>query len=162
MENNEIQPTSIVTLFDGLSLAQRQYFAKSVIDDVNEGRRDPLQLKVAVKAAIEILQNIDAGIDEMALSEHNKHGQKEVSLFGATLKEGEFGTKYLWEKSGDPVIKAMQDKKERLDKEIKGRQEYLKTIKSPTPYIDPNTSEEIMIMPVPKTSTTKISVTLSK
>lgn len=76
---------------------------------------------------------------------------KDYVKYGVELSEGMTGVKYDFSKCGDLVFKDISDLASRVDRELKERQEFLKTIKEPLEVVNPDTGETYTINPPTKT-----------
>lgn len=144
------------------TLDQVARFVQKVKEEALSGDYDPLevlkQLRMAQKA-IELL-NKDEEIEEAAQKQHAKYGQKTIELTGATITSKEVGVKYEYEACGDPfwsICKAKEEANAGLRKE---REKFLQSLKEPITLLNNETGEVETINPAPKTSTTKLVVTL--
>lgn len=71
---------------------------------------------------------VDLVRDEIKTS--GEEGKKLTSRYGTTLELAETAVKYTYEKCGDPLWKYYKTEAEKLDKKVKAREAFLKTISS--------------------------------
>jgi hypothetical protein len=138
---------------------QIQSVADQVASNVEDGYSSPLELLVGCKAIQKTLEAIIERIEESALAEA-LHYPKRFSQHGATIEVREVGTKYNFENCNDPILERLSaEKKVAVDAE-KERQATLKTFKSATEMLDPETGEVFRVLPPTRTSKTGIVITL--
>ena len=154
MENNK----SI--LFSGPeSKSQVQIFAQQIIDQVESGSLDALEVDIRSKALIDALSQIIKSIANLTLAEADKHG-KSFEYKNAKIQVKELGSKWHYDKSNDSKYFSIKSNIEKLDIERKDRETFLKSLKQKTSILDEETGELIEVFPPYKTSTTGVVVTL--
>jgi hypothetical protein len=134
-------------------------FQNEILDSVSNGFEDPLFLLVKLKAFTKAMDGAIDSIQEYALSEAHKHG-KSFGIYGAKVEVKEMGTKWFFDKTGDPVIARISDQKEQISKAEKDRQSFLKTLKEKTSFLDEETGEVFQVYPARKESKTGIAITI--
>jgi hypothetical protein len=105
---------------------------------------------------------LDGAIDsiqEHALSEAQKHG-KSFAIYGAKVEVKEMGTKWFFDKTGDPIIARIAEQKDQISKEEKDRQAFLKTLKEKTSFLDEESGEVFTVYPARKESKTGIAISI--
>lgn len=137
-----------------------QEFQNEISESVKNGFEDPLFLLVKLKAMSKALDGAIDSIQEHALSEAQKHGTKSFAIYGARVEVKEMGTKWFFDKTGDPVIARISDQKEQISKAEKDRQSFLKTLKEKTSFLDEETGEVFQVYPARKESKTGIAITI--
>jgi hypothetical protein len=154
MENNK----SI--LFNGPeSKSQAQIFAQTIIEQVESGSLDALEVHIRCKALMVALGQVIESIETLTLSEAEKHG-KSFEFKNARIEVKELGSKWHFDKSNDSKYFSIKSNIEKLDIERKDRETFLKSLKQKTSILDEETGELIEIFPPYKTSKTGITVTL--
>jgi hypothetical protein len=154
MENNK----SI--LFSGPeSKSQAQLFAQQIIDQVESGSIDSLEVHIRCKALITALGQVIESIETLTLAEAEKHG-KSFEFKNARIEVKELGSKWHFDKSNDSKYFNIKSNIEKLDIERKDRETFLKSLKQKTSILDEETGELIEVFPAYKTSKTGITVTL--
>ena len=106
--------------------------------------------------------SLDGAIDsiqEFALSEAQKHG-KSFAIYGAKVEVKEMGTKWYFDKTGDPVIARIADQKDQISKAEKDRQSFLKTLKEKMAFLDEESGEVFTVYPARKESKTGIAISI--
>jgi len=153
MENQSI-------LFNGpASKSQAQTFAQEIIEQVESGSLDALEVHIRCKALMVALGQVIESIETLTLSEAEKYG-KSFDFKSARIEVKELGSKWHFDKSNDSKYFSIKSNIEKLDIERKDRETFLKSLKSKTSILDEETGELIEIFPPYKTSKTGITVTL--
>lgn len=144
------------------NLDQVALFVEKVKVEVLSGEYNPLevlkQLRMAQKA-LEIL-NKDDEIEEAAQKEHAKHGTKSVEIFGAVFTQKETGVRYDYESCGDSEWGRYKSAETFAADNRKQREKFLQSLTEPITILNEETGQIETVNPAPKTSTTKLSVTL--
>jgi hypothetical protein len=153
MENKSI-------LFNGPETkSQAQTFAQEIIEQVESGSIDSLEVHIRCKAFMVALTQVIESIETLTLAEAEKHG-KSFDFKSARIEVKELGSKWHFDKSNDSKYFLIKSNIEKLDIERKDRETFLKSLKSKTSILDRETGEVIEIFPPYKTSKTGITVTL--
>ena len=134
-------------------------FQNEILDSVTNGFEDPLFLLVKLKAFTKALDGAIDSIQEFALSEAQKHG-KSFAIYGAKVEVKEMGTKWYFDKTGDPIIARIAEQKDQIGKAEKDRQAFLKTLKEKTSFLDEESGEVFTVYPARKESKTGIAISI--
>ena len=134
-------------------------FQNEILDSVTNGFEDPLFLLVKLKAMSKALDGAIDSIQEYALSEAQKHG-KSFAIYGAKVEVKEMGTKWYFDKTGDPIIARIAEQKDQIGKAEKDRQSFLKTLKEKTSFLDEESGEVFTVYPARKESKTGIAISI--
>jgi hypothetical protein len=134
-------------------------FQNEILDSVTNGFEDPLFLLVKLKAMSKALDGAIDSIQEFALSEAQKHG-KSFAIYGAKVEVKEMGTKWYFDKTGDPIIARIAEQKDQIGKAEKDRQSFLKTLKEKTSFLDEESGEVFTVYPARKESKTGIAISI--
>ena len=134
-------------------------FQNEILDSVTNGFEDPLFLLVKLKAMSKALDGAIDSIQEFALSEAQKHG-KSFAIYGAKVEVKEMGTKWYFDKTGDPIIARIAEQKDQISKDEKDRQAFLKTLKEKTSFLDEESGEVFTVYPARKESKTGIAISI--
>ena len=134
-------------------------FQNEILDSVTNGFEDPLFLLVKLKAFTKALDGAIDSIQEYALSEAQKHG-KSFAIYGAKVEVKEMGTKWYFDKTGDPIIARISEQKDQIGKAEKDRQAFLKTLKEKTSFLDEESGEVFTVYPARKESKTGIAISI--
>jgi hypothetical protein len=134
-------------------------FQNEILDSVTNGFEDPLFLLVKLKAMSKALDGAIDAIQEFALSEAQKHG-KSFAIYGAKVEVKEMGTKWYFDKTGDPIIARIAEQKDQIGKAEKDRQSFLKTLKEKVSFLDEESGEVFTVYPARKESKTGIAISI--
>ena len=134
-------------------------FQNEILDSVTNGFEDPLFLLVKLKAMSKALDGAIDSIQEYALSEAQKHG-KSFAIYGAKVEVKEMGSKWFFDKTGDPIIARIAEQKDQIGKAEKDRQSFLKTLKEKTSFLDEESGEVFTVYPARKESKTGIAISI--
>lgn len=161
--------TENLSLFETTKL-QRSYFVNYLIQELDEGKFDPLKIHLQVKAMEDIITRLTSTDEkknkdftaairyrQLLLDAAEKYGQKSFEFNNAKFEIKETGSTYDYDKCDDPVIDLLLSQKEDIDKQVKARQEFLKTISAKG--LDIVHEDEVRtIYPPSKKSTTSVAV----
>lgn len=171
-----MQPTVQLSPVNKLALlnsnkAQRKSFCLQIIESIENGEADPLEVHVFLKNVEQLFKMLT---DEKTGKEYaeryksalmsaaEKEDGKSFEKYNAKFQIKEAGTKYDWEKCEDAVINDLLGKQEELKALVEQRQEFLKNVPESGMIItDEETGETSKIYRPAKTSSTTVSVTLS-
>jgi hypothetical protein len=137
-------------------------FVSQVKDEALSGDHNVLEVLIQLRAcekALEIL-NKDDELQEAAQKMYDSYGEKNLVLNGNKITTMEAGTKYAYEETGDPKWAEYDDGVKYYTGLRKEREEFLKTVKESFTVIDEKTGDMAKINPAPKTSVTKLKITL--
>lgn len=138
-----------------------QLLADRVITALDEGTVNPMDLLQAIKAVEKLHATVKPLLDKAVLAEVSKYPEKTVDFHGAKFTTREVGTSYDYsmcnDAEWDTLNQMVIDAKERL----KGREEFLKALKSPLEIFDQGTGEIITLHPPLKKSSTGVLVSFS-
>lgn len=157
--------SALALLFN--SKAQNRDLARKVIEEVKEGNISALKLHCYVKSIEDMVkQFLDSKGEfkdeymKLVIDEASKYPSKQAfELYGCKMQVKEAGTKYNYSNCNDTILEGLYDELESLEKKIKDREEFLKTI--PCEGVACVVTGNILNAPI-KTSTTTVSVTLPK
>lgn len=148
-------------------------FCDDIVNKMENGEIDPLLIHTYIKSAEKIVNTLTDRNDktnvrwklattyhDMVLQTAQRYGKK-FAMFNAEFSIGEVGSKYNYEMCEDPQLEWLMFEKERVDKAVKERQEFLKTVPlSGLEIIDKETGEAYHIYPPSKISTTAVKTSL--
>jgi hypothetical protein len=103
-------------------------FAAKVINDVEDGKINPLKVKLLCKTMEEIAEKVNEGTKEHQKTEAAKYGDKPFPFFGSEMHYTTTKTEYDFTMCNDPELSDMQKELKSLQERIKARQEFLKKI----------------------------------
>lgn len=154
----KIATVTDLSLFE-TTKAERQDFAQSVVNGLKEGHSDPLKVHLQVKCMEDLIKQITSHPDykELTLEEAAKYG-KSFEHYNAKFEVKEMGVKYDFTQCGDPIYNKLVEELAELEKQVKDRQAFLKTVQPGTQLLIED--EVVTLYPPIKTSTTSITVNL--
>ena len=142
------------------SKVQRNDFVQQVIEALEEGKANPLNVHLQVKCTEELIKGIlsNERYKELTIGEAEKHG-KSFEFHNAGFQVKETGVKYDFTVCNDEIWNELNSQIEALEKVKKDREKFLKTISGSLEVITKH-GEVVNIYPPAKSSTTSIAVTL--
>ena len=166
----QIAPLSILSLLNS-NKSQRKSFCRQIIEQMENGEADPLQVHVFLKNLEQIFKTLtDEKIGKdfaerykvqlMAAAE--KEDGSAFEKYNAAFQIKEAGTKYDYSVCKDLIHEGLRLQKEGIDMQLKEREKFLQAIpESGMVITDEETGETKKIYRPAKSSTTTLSVTLS-
>lgn len=158
---NEIQATDFVTLFI-TDKKQRESFVNQVIEAVESGNINPLDVQVGLKGFEKISESVMKHplYKDALMGQASIHG-KSFEYKGAKVEQVESGVKYDYSVCNDAVIDELLLQVDRLNEAVKARQSMLKTIPAKgIEVLNEETGEVATIYPPAKSSTSTLKVTI--
>jgi hypothetical protein len=158
MEIYPSSPRELLTMMASTS-TQIDVFSDGVIESVQGGEINPLTVLIQLKAMEKASERILKEIRPNLLTEAAKHPGNEFEYMGNKITKAEHGTKYDYSACGDPDLKVFEAEKEKADKNLKDRQDFLKSLKSPIEILRDG-GEVIALTPPTKKSTSGLNVSI--
>lgn len=139
----------------------RSLMARQVVNDLAEGKADPVQTHYNIKCIEELVKNIlnDGQYKAMVLNEAEKHG-KSFEFQNSKIEIKETAVKYDFTVCNDPQWHKLEAEILALKDKQKERELFLKTLKPEGIDIVDENGEVYTMYPPAKSSTTSVSVTL--
>ena len=127
--------TSLQTVAD-----KAEIFKRSMRDQILSGHTNPLEFYRQAKIVAEAIEELkkDPDILDCAVTERQKWGKEKATVNGSVM-DVQQRTTYDYDSCGDPVY-------DKLKKEVKEREAFLKAIKEPTTLVMDG-GEAVTIMP---------------
>lgn len=136
-----------------------QALSETIINRLNEGETDPLEMLATIKAYEKVFENVKKDLMNNALTEAGKYAEKEFKVFGVKFNKAEAGVVYDYSQCGHIDYNNVCEEIKRLTEIKKEYEKTLQTIKQLTPMI--SSEGEIMeVIPPTKKSTTVLKVTI--
>lgn len=157
----QIQTAENMAAF-AVSKANREELAIQIVEAIDAGELNPLDIHYQVKAMEDFIKMLTANsrYKDAVLTEGMKHG-KSFQFNGSKMEIKETGVKYDYSKCGDPNWQLLEDQISELKDKQKAVEAHLKVLSAEGIEIVSNeTGEVIKMFPPVKTSTTSIAVTL--
>lgn len=158
--DTSLTTTSILALFQ-TTKEERQSFVSDVLSKIESGDVDPLKIHLQVKCTEDVMKLLTSNsiYREAVVAEAEKQGKKTFDFHNSKFELKEVGVKYDWSKCNDTTLDLLIMQQERIDFEVKARQDFLKTV--PAKGIEIRHEDELItIYPPAKSSTTNVAVTL--
>lgn len=125
----------------------KQRVSEAVVS-IKDGWTDPVEALIYAKKGElffkELIEKVKPLAEDVQLG-------KGFSKFGVDISERMQGVKYDFSECGDVKYDELMVKKKELDQKVKEREEFLKTIKSPTTLVDDDSGEVYTVKPPIKT-----------
>jgi len=151
-------PSSVLQLLNA-DKAALEKFANSIIQDVKQGRENPLEIQLLIKKYEFVLNEIKENIKPNVNTETAKYGEKEFEYGGAKCHYTPVKTEYDFGVCGDPVWNDLDRIVKKSTADRKQREDFLKNVIEPFQSIDYH-GEISIINPPNKKSTYGLKVTL--
>jgi len=145
-----------------VSKANREELAIQIVEAMDAGELNPLDIHYQVKAMEDFIKMLTANsrYKDYVLTEGMKHG-KSFEFNGSKMEIKETGVKYDYSNCGDQEWSAIEVEINLRKEKQKEREKFLKSVPAEGVEIVSNeTGEVIKVYPPSKTSTTSIAVTL--
>lgn len=139
---------------------QIDVFSDQLIEGVKAGEIDPLELLVQLKAMEKVTERVKKEIHENAMTAADKYPGMSFEFNGNKMEKAEFGTKYNYVSTGDPIYSQRLKVFLEAEKQLKERETFLKAVKAPFSLLDEGTGEVNIISPPNKTSASGLKITI--
>jgi len=157
----QIQTAENMAAF-AVSKANREELAIQIVEAIDAGDLNPLDIHYQVKAMEDFIKMLTANsrYKDAVLTECMKHG-KSFQFNGSKMEIKETGVKYDYSKCGDPNWQILENQISELKDKQKAVEAHLKVLPAEgIEVVNADSGEVIKMYPPVKTSTTSISVTL--
>lgn len=158
----EMSAPSLLSLFE-TTKEERQSFIVKVVEALEAGQVDPLKVHLQAKCLESIVKELNANpvYKSTVLDAAEKYGKKSFEFSNSKMEIKEVGTKYDFSKCADPVLEALYVKQAEVDKLVKDRETFLKTVPQKGMIVtDEESGETFTCYPPSKSSTTSVVTTL--
>lgn len=141
----------------------QQEWAKGIMQPLKDGEVYPLEFITKVRGLQSALQEVekDKEVKDIILREISKQG-KQATWNGATLAVRETGVKYDYSACNDPVYAKLIQEKEELDKKLKEREAFLKSVPAGTTVLDEETGEVYQLYPAVRMALESYAISFAK
>lgn len=140
MDLTPSHPIGVLECFD-TSKDKIKLFADLVIDEIKEGRVDPLRIKALCKSMEAVAEAIDKNTRDEQIKEAQKFGDNPFMNYGCEMHLTAVKTDYDYASCTDVVYDRLAKLKQSVDNQLKIRQEFLKNIQGSQTLIDDETRE---------------------
>lgn len=138
---------------------QVDIFSDQLIAAVKEEGANPLEILVQLRAMEKVSTRVIKEIMENAVTMIDRYNGK-FELAGNLIERAETGTKYNFEHCGDYVWEQRKSIAESALRQLKEREDFLKSLKEPIQILVEETGELQTVRPPLKTSTTGVKVSI--
>ncbi len=152
-------PTSVLELFQP-SKEGIVSFSSQVISAVEDGRVDPLRVRILCKAMTEIADKIDKGTKDNQAREAEKNGERPFIMAGCELQYAPVKTEYDFSRCNDAVLNRLLILEEEIAKQVKQRKDWLRTMAGQEVLVDEATGEQYTAYPPIKRTTMGVKVSI--
>ncbi len=128
-------PSSVLQLLNADKSALEK-FANTIIQDVKEGRENPLEIQLLIKKYEYVLNEIKDNIKVNVTTETAKYGDKQFEYGGAKCHYTPTSTSYDFEVCGDRIWYSIETEEQNLKAKRKEREEFLKSLKETITIVD--------------------------
>lgn len=136
-------------------------FAKQIIETVQNGYANPLEVKVMMRALRAVAEEVEEEIEENAITEAEKYSEKVVEMYGARIEKADVGVTYNYAASGLSEWEQIDAEIKTLTERRKEKEAFLRALKEPMTRVNEETGEIETIRPPLKKSKTGIKVYLA-
>lgn len=158
---NNLPSTAISTLrLFATTQSQVDVFSDQLIESVKNGEVNPIELLVVLKAFEKVSDRVLKEIKDNAITEAQKHPGTSFEWNGNKIEKSELGTTYNYSVCNDPVFNQRLQIADEATKQLKERQDFLKSLKEPLTLVDEGSGEVVKIIPPLKKSTTGLKVSI--
>jgi len=152
-------PSAVLQLLNAEKKSLEQ-FANSIIQDVKEGRSNPLEIQILIKKYEYVLNEIKENIKVNVNIETVKYGEKPFEYGGATCHYTPTRTEYNFESCGDSTWLTLDREIKELSEKRKQRENYLKSLTETMTVVNSESGEIETVYPAQKSQTYGLKVTL--
>lgn len=135
-------------------------FAKGIIESVQNGDSNPLEVLVLLRALEAVSETVRDSIRQNVLNAANRYSERSIELFGARIEKAEVGVSYDYTTSSDPVWERFKVEEQTAAARRKERETFLRSLKEPLTVVDETTGEVSQIRPPIKRSSAGVKVFL--
>lgn len=135
-------------------------FSDGLIESVQEGELNPLELRAMVKALEMILERVNKATQENQVRAADLFPGTQFTAYGVEFTKADTKTVYDYSECKDPIRDRLAWEVEAATNNLKEREMFLKAVKAPFKTVDELTGEVVTIYPpkVNRTAGLKVSV----
>jgi len=152
-------PSSVLQLLNA-DKAALEKFANTIIQDVKQGRENPLEIQLLIKKYEFVLNEIKENIKPNVNTETAKYGEKEFEYGGAKCHYTPTATSYDFSVCNDPQWNLQNYHEQVARDKKKEREGFLKMVTEPLNLLDEDTGETYTINPPNKKQSYGLKITL--
>lgn len=157
----ELPSTAIGTLkLMPANTQQIARFSKLLIEDVQAGVVNPLELLVMLRALERMSETVLEAIQSNIETAKDKYSEKDFDVLGARIEKAEVGIIYDYGGTGDRDWERFKTDEMTAAGRRKERETFLRSLKEPMEVLDRETGELVMIRPPLRRSKSGLKVFL--
>lgn len=146
--NPELPSTAIGTLkLMPTNTHQIARFSKLLIEDVQNGNVNPLELLVMLRALEAMSETVRESIQSNISAAAEKYSEKSFEMMGARLEKGEVGVVYDYAGTGDRDWEQFATDEATAATRRKEREAFLRSLKEPMDLLDKDSGETWTVRP---------------
>lgn len=149
----------VLRLFE-ISQTGIDLFSDQLIEDVQGGNLNPLELRAMVKSLELIIERVNKATQDNQLRAADLFPGSSFEACGVKFTKGDIYTSYNFEGCNDPEWMLFSQQVISAKKSLSEREAFLKTLKVPLTFVDKETGEAITINPPVKKSTPGLKVSI--
>lgn len=135
--------------------------AENILQALDNGTVNPLELKAAFKAIEKVAEAIKSKLDEQAVTEANKYEGKTFMFGGNQIELSDsLGVRFDFSNCNHLEYEVLQQEVKERTARMKEIEEELKAMKKPREEVNTETGEVYTVYPPIKKSTTGVKITL--
>lgn len=135
------------------------HFSDQLIEDVQGGHLNPLELRAMIKALEMILERANKATQENQVRAADLFPGQSFEAYGVKFTKGDVYTSYNFEGCNDPIWTQRAKILEQAKEQLKERETFLKTIKEPMGIVTED-GEAVKINPPVKKSVPGLKVSI--
>lgn len=156
---NEIPNSAIGTLkLMPANTQQIARFSKLLIEDVQNGNVNPLELLVMLRALERVSETVLDAIQSNIDKAKDNYSERQFNILGATVEKSEIAVRYKYETAKDIEWERRKSAVDAAMSLLKEREEFLRTLREPMTAVDTDSGEVFTISPPLKTSKSGVKV----
>ena len=135
--------------------------AENILQALDNGTVNPLELKAAFKAIEKVAEVIKSKLDEQAVTEASKYDGKTFSFGGNQIELSDsLGVKYDYSNCGHLEYNVLSEEVKKRTERMKQIEKELQSMKASRTEVNTETGEVYTVYPPIKKSTTGVKITL--
>ncbi len=142
------------------SLTGVSVFSDQLIEGVQEGTINPIELRVFIKSLEMILERVNKETQKNQLNAADFYPEKTFKAFGAEITKGATFTSYDYSGCNDKEWDRWNKEKEIVSEKVKKREIFLRSMTKPESVFDEDTGETWTINPPVKKETLGLKVSI--
>jgi hypothetical protein len=156
---NELPNTAIGTLkLMPTTTQQIARFSKMLIEDVQSGNVNPLELLVMLRALERISETVLDAIQSNIDTAKDNYSEKNFDVLGAKVEKSEIAVRYRYETAKDIEWERRRAAVDAAMSLLNEREEFLRTLREPMTAVDTESGEVFTISPPLKASKSGVKV----